>query len=118
MVLALVVPLDTPLAALGVPVGDKGTPARAAKSCQRATTVCPRPSKYKPSSCASNLFSSIFTFSSFRVFKFSGFQVLTLDMGPGKIRDQSDAFSGFQIFKFRHLEDVRFPLDRFTAFRE
>ena len=34
VVLALVVPLDTPLAALGVPVGDKGTPARAAKSCQ------------------------------------------------------------------------------------
>ena len=41
VVLALVVPLDTPLAALGVPVGDKGTPARAAKSCQGQATVCP-----------------------------------------------------------------------------
>ena len=37
-------------------------------------------------------------------FKISGFQVLTLDMGPAKVRDQSDAFSGFSYFQVPTIE--------------
>ena len=42
--------------------------------------------------------------SGFQDFKISGFQVLTLDMGPAKIRDQSDAFSGFSYFQVPTIE--------------
>ena len=51
----------------------------------------------------------VFGFSGFRIsgfqdFKISGFQVLTLDMGPAKVRDQSDAFSGFSYFQVQTIE--------------
>ena len=45
-----------------------------------------------------------FRISGFQDFKISDFQVLTLDMGPAKVRDQSDAFSGFSYFQVQTIE--------------
>ena len=59
----------------------------------------------------------VFGFSGFRDFGFSGFRdsgfqdfrisrfrVFTLDMDPAKVRDQSDAFSGFSYFQVQTIE--------------
>ena len=70
MVLVLAVPLSDPwlpLNALGVPLGGKGTAARAAKSCQGQAIA----SNCRQNPCILHLH--------FRVVGFSGFQVLTLD---------------------------------------
>ena len=59
--------------------------------------------------------------SGFRVFGFSGFQVLTLDTGRGKVRDWSDSFSGFQAFGFSGCWDFGisgFRVFGFSGFRD
>ena len=60
-----------------------------------------------------------FRFPNLQDFKISGFQVLTLDMGPGKVRDQPDAFSSFSDFQVQTIERrCTAPLDWFTAFTD
>ena len=87
MVLVLAVPLSDPwlpLNALGVPLGGKGTAARAAKSCQGQPRAAKGRLLRQIAVKIHVFYICIFGFSGFRVVGFSGFQLLTLDRGHVK----------------------------------
>ena len=83
MVLVLAVPLSDPwlpLNALGVPLGGKGTAARAAKSCQGQAIA----SNCRQNPCILYLHFRVFGLSGCRVFRFSGSDS---GQGPCKVHD-------------------------------
>ena len=92
MVLVLAVPLSDPwlpLNALGVPLGGKGTAARAAKSCQGQAIA----SNCRQNPCILYLHFQVFGLSGCRVFRFSGSDY---GQGPCKVHD-----FGFYSFRIR-----------------
>ena len=83
MVLVLAVPLSDPwlpLNALGVPLGGKGTAARAAKSCQGQAIA----SNCRQNPCILHLHFRVVGLSGCRVFRFSGSDS---GQGPCKVHD-------------------------------